>query len=190
MKSSVAAALLGTVAFMLSCGAQAQAPFEPSDISQPLRGGHENPPVISDGTGRFFARVVENASGVVEAIQYHLTYNVEFEQSDVLQAHIHIANPGNNGGIVAFLCSNQGNIPPGAGAGECPPSPGVVDGEILPADVLAVIDETGPSPVTVIEAGDIDGLAKLMLDGATYANVHTDDHPGGEVRGQINPRRR
>jgi hypothetical protein len=34
--------------------------------------------------------------------------------SDALQAHLHIANPGNNGGIVVFLCSNHGNTPPDA----------------------------------------------------------------------------
>jgi hypothetical protein len=104
-------------------------PFEPTDTSQPLRGAHENPPIVSEGFGQFFARVVENASGV-EAIEYHLRYNVASEQSDVLQAHIHIANPGNNGSIVAFLCSNLDQ----AAANDCPPSPGEVDGEILPEE--------------------------------------------------------
>jgi len=187
MRIFSAAALLASALLMLAVGAQAQ-PFEPTDVSQPLRGGHENPPVVSEGFGRFFANVIETADGVQE-IQYQLRYDVADGASDVQQAHIHIANPGNNGGIVAFLCSNLGNIQ-GPSAGPCPPSPGVVDGQIVAADVLAVTEGTGPDAVTIIEAGDIDGLAKLMQDGATYVNVHTVDHTGGEVRGQINPRTR
>jgi CHRD domain len=182
MRTLSATALLASAMLMVAVSAQAQ-PFEPTDVSQPLRGGHENPPVISEGLGRFFANVIETPDGVQE-IEYHLRYNVVNGASDVQQAHIHIANPGNNGGIVAFLCSNL-DAP---ADNDCPTSPGVVDGVLLPVDVLAVTE--GDPAVTIIEAEDIDGLAKLMLDGATYANVHTLDHPGGEVRGQINPRRR
>jgi hypothetical protein len=183
MRTFSATALLASALLMLSMGAQAQ-PFDPTDESQPLRGGYENPPVISDGFGRFFANVIEAAQGVQE-IEYQLRYDVVDGASDVQQAHIHIANPGNNGGIVAFLCSNLGNIQ-GPSAGPCPSSPGLVNSQILAADVLAVTE----GAATIIEAGDIDGLAKLMQDGATYVNVHTVDHTGGEVRGQINPRTR
>jgi hypothetical protein len=182
MRTLSAPALLAAAMLMLAVSAQAQ-PFEPTDVSQPLRGGHENPPVISDGVGRFFANVVETAQGVQE-IEFHLRYNVVDGASDVQQAHIHIANPGVNGGITAFLCSNLDTL----ADNDCPASPGVVDGVILSEDVLAVTE--GDPAVTIIEAGDIDGLAKLMLDGATYANVHTINHPGGEVRGQINPQPR
>jgi len=166
-------------------GAQAQ-PFEPTDVSQPLRGGHENPPVVSEGFGRFFANVVEGAQGVQE-IQYLLRYDVADGESDVLEAHIHIANPGNNGGIVVPLCSNL-DAPIN---NDCDDSPGLVQDVILAEDVLEVSEGDDPATaVTIIEAGDLDGLFKLMLDGATYVNVHTDDHPAGEVRGQINPRTR
>jgi CHRD domain len=179
MRTLSVTALLASAMLMLAASAQAQ-PFDPTDVSQPLRGGHENPPVISEGFGRFFANVIETPQGVQE-IEYHLRYNVVDGASDVQQAHIHIANPGNNGEIVAFLCSNLD----ASADNDCPASPGEVDGVILQEDVLAVTE--GDPPVTIIEAGDIDGLAKLMLDGATYANVHTVNHPGGEVRGQINP---
>ena len=183
MRTLSATALLASAMLMLAVSAQAQ-PFVPTDSSQPLRGSHENPPVVSEGFGRFFANVIETPEGVVQEIEYHLRYDVVDGASDVQQAHIHIANPGNNGGIVAFLCSNL-DAP---ADNDCPASPGNVDGVILPEDVLAVTE--GDPAVTIIEAGDIDGLAKLMFDGGTYANVHTDDHPDGEVRGQINPRTR
>jgi hypothetical protein len=186
MRNYSTTALLASALLMLSVGAQAQ-PFEPTDVAEPLRGGNENPPVISDGFGRFFANVVEGTEGIQE-IQYQLRYNVVAGdvagESDVQEAHIHIANPGNNGGIVAFLCSNLDE----PADNDCPVSPGVVNDVILPEDVLALTE--GDPAVTIIEANDLDGLAKLMLDGATYLNVHTDDFPAGEIRGQINPRRR
>ena len=60
------------------------------------------------------------------------------------QAHLHIANPGNNGGIVVFLCSNLGNTPGRREVRECPPSPNPVTGDIVAADVLAVVDGEPP----------------------------------------------
>ena len=147
-----------------------------------LLGGNENPPFISDGSGSF------TATSEGDAIAFQLTYDVASDESDVLQAHLHIANPGNNGPIVVFLCSNLPNIPAGASAGPCPPSPGEVEGSIVAADVLAVSE--GDPPVEIIAAGDLEGLKLLIEQSSVYANVHTDDHPAGEIRGQMNPRRR
>jgi hypothetical protein len=147
-----------------------------------LVGGNENPPVVTDASGNFTAEIF------ADRIEFTLSYDVEAPESDVIEAHLHIANPGNNGGIVAFLCSNAGNTPIGATQRDCPPSPGEVEGEIVEEDVLAVTE--GDPAVTIIEAGDLDGLARLIRQGAVYANVHSDDFPAGEVRGQLSPRRR
>jgi len=142
--------------------------------AEKLLGGNENPPVVTDATGNFRARLF------ADRIEYRLRYDVA--DSDVTQAHLHVANPGNNGNIAAFLCSNAD----GATAPECPPSPGVVEGEIVAADVLEVIDVA--EPVTILEAEDLDGLARLIRQGSVYANVHSVDHPAGEIRGQLSPR--
>jgi hypothetical protein len=147
-----------------------------------LVGGNENPPVVTDGSGNFRAEIFP------DRIEFRLRYDVAFEGSDVTQAHLHIANPGNNGGIVVFLCSNADNTPAGATRRDCPPSPGVVEGEIVEEDVLTVTE--GDPAVTIIEAEDFDGLVRLIGQGAIYANVHSNDFSGGEVRGQISPRRR
>ena len=145
-----------------------------------LLGGNENPPVVSEGSGRFRAELLE------DRIQFRLTYDVASDGSDVLQAHLHIANPGNNGGIVAFLCSNLDDPP----ENDCPESPGEVNGEILAEDVLEVTEGEPPDEVVIIEAEDLEGLQRLIDQGSVYANVHTDDHTSGEVRGQLEPRRR
>jgi hypothetical protein len=147
-----------------------------------LVGANENPPVVTDGSGNFRAVIF------ADRIEFRLRYDVGAPDSDVTQAHLHIANPGNNGGIVVFLCSNAGNTPAGATQRNCPASPDVVEGEIVAADVLAVTE--GDPAVTIIEAGDLDGLARLIRQGAVYANVHSNDFPAGEVRGQLSTRRR
>jgi hypothetical protein len=157
--------------------------------SEDILGGNENPPVISDGSGSFRARLAD------DGIAFRLSYDVASEPSDVApepsdvtQAHLHIANPGNNGGIVVFLCSNLGNTPEGATQRDCPPSPGEVTGEIVADDVQPVLE--GDPPVEIIAAGDLEGLVRLIEQSSVYVNVHTDDHPGGEIRGQMNPRHR
>jgi CHRD domain len=168
--------MLASAGCMLALGQAASG--QEVERAERLRGGNENPPVISDGSGNFRATIFE------DRIEFRLRYNVDAPpDSDVQQAHLHIANPGNNGGIVAFLCSNADDTPP---APPCPPSPDVVTGEIGEDDVLAVSE----GAVTIIEAGDLEGLARLIQQGSVYANVHTDDFPLGEIRGQLNPRRR
>ena len=147
-----------------------------------LVGADENPPVITDASGNFRAQILANR------IEFRLRYDVaadETPESDVTQAHLHVANPGNNGGITVFLCSNLGNTPQGATVRECPPSPGIVEGAIVADDVVP--DNPDPE-LAVITAGDLDGLARLIRQGAVYANVHSVDHEAGEVRGQVSPR--
>ena len=107
---------------------------------------------------------------------FQLTYDVGAEGSAPDQAHLHIANPGNNGGIVVFLCSNLGNTPVGATVRECPPSPGQVVGDIVAGDVLPVVDGEPPAATPIIGAGDLEGLKLLIEQGAVYANVHTPAH--------------
>jgi hypothetical protein len=147
-----------------------------------LLGGNENPPVVTDGTGDFRARLFD------DGIEFRLRYDVGFDASDARQAHLHNANPGNNGGIVVFLCSNLDNTPDGATKRACPSSPGEVEGDIVAADVQQVAE--GEPPVTVIGAGNLAGLARLIRQGSVYVNVHSKDFPSGEVRGQLSPRRR
>ncbi len=77
-----------------------------------------------------------------------------------------------------FLCTNLGNGPVGTQA--CPPS-GTVTGTIRPVDVI------GPAGQG-IAAGEFDELVAAIRAGATYANVHTDLRPGGEIRGQLGDR--
>jgi CHRD domain len=150
--------------------------------SEDILGGNENPPVISDGSGNFRAELLE------DRISFRLRYDVASDGSDVLQAHLHIANPGNNGGIVAFLCSNVDDPP--TTHPDCPDSPGEVNGEIFAEDVMEVTEGEPPDEVVIIEAGDLEGLQRLIDQGSVYANVHTDNHTGGEIRGQLEPRRR
>jgi hypothetical protein len=148
--------------------------------AEPLRGGNENPPVVTDASGNFRAE----RSG--DEIGFTLRYDVPAEdggsENDITQAHLHIGNPGTNGGIVVYLCSNLGNEPAGVTSRECPSSPGVVEGVIVADDVIEIPDQ--------IEAGDLDGLFRLMSQGAIYANAHSNDHASGEVRGQVRPRPR
>ena len=147
-----------------------------------LLGGNENPPVISDGSGSF------TATSEGDAIAFQLSYDVGSSENDAQQAHLHIGNPGTNGPIVVFLCSNIDNTPEGATERACPPSPGEVTGDIVADDVLAV--SQGDPAVEIIAAGDLEGLKLLIEQSSVYVNVHTNDHPAGEIRGQMNPRRR
>jgi hypothetical protein len=130
-----------------------------------LDGFQEVPSISSPAQGKIKLKV--NGS----SIQYRLKYSGFATGNDVLFAHIHFAQEGVNGGVAAFLCG-------GGGKPACPQGSGTVTGTIVAADVQAI-------PAQGLAAGDIGALIRAIKAGYTYANVHTDDHSSGEIRGQI-----
>lgn len=87
-----------------------------------------------------------------------------FFDTAVRFAHFHgPALPGQNAGVQVWICDNTGNGPVGTGA--C----GGED-EDFSVDAAVITDD---------QADD-------LLAGLYYINIHTDDFPGGEIRGQVN----
>lgn len=139
-----------------------------------LRGLEEVPSISTLGQGFFLGSL--NVAGT--ALDYQLAY---FDmQGSVTQAHIHIAQPGVNGAIVLFLCTNLA-LPAGVPAPPaCPNGPGIlsVAGTLTAANVVV---QTAQG----IAAGEFSEVIRAMRAGNSYANVHTDLFPGGEIRGQV-----
>jgi CHRD domain-containing protein len=139
-----------------------------------LRGFEEPPPVSTPGQGFFFASLNDAET----IMSYSLVYfNM---QGTVTQSHIHIGQPGVNGGIVLFLCTNLAApagvpLPP-----PCPNAPGqnFVTGTLTAANVIT-------QNAQGIAAGEFSEVIDAMRALASYANVHSDQFPGGEIRGQI-----
>jgi hypothetical protein len=145
------------------------APAELPETGQTRMVGFQEVPVIlTGGQGRFVFRVRK------ARIDWELSYATL--DGAITQSHIHIGQPGVNGGIAVFLCSNLGNGP--AGTQTCPAAPSTIQGTIAAGDVLALAAQGLP-------AGDFGRLVTAMRAGTAYANIHTTLYPGGEVRGQI-----
>jgi CHRD domain-containing protein len=127
-----------------------------------LTGFREVPPILTDGTG-VFAASLDSGS---------LTYRLTFSglSSTATAAHIHFAEKGVNGAIFVFLC--------GGSKPACPAAGGTVTGTITASDVLAV-------PAQGITGGSFADLLRILRSGDAYVNVHTSNHPGGEIRGQV-----
>lgn len=138
-----------------------------------LDGYNETPLTLSSpGSGEFKAKI--RGDGDTAVIEYVLTYRDL--PTLVTQAHVHLGRPAITGGISFFLCSNLGNGP--AGTQACPASPATVTGTITAAQVV------GPAGQG-IAAGEMAEVLRAIREGATYANVHTTQFPGGEIRGPV-----
>jgi hypothetical protein len=100
-----------------------------------------------------------------------LAYKLVVANSDdVTQSHIHMAAPGANGGIVAWLYPSAPPLQLIEGR-----SQGVLaSGVITDDDVVGALAGTG-----------VAGLIAAIRAGNTYVNVHTLAFPPGEIRGQI-----
>jgi CHRD domain len=125
-----------------------------------LEGDQEVPPVDSEAKGFAIFRSTNDDT----ELEYKLIVaNIE----DVTAAHIHLAPEGENGPIVAFLFDPEA------------PTDGRTNG-LLAEGTITSADLVGP-----LEGATISDLIDEIEGGNTYANVHTVEHPSGEIRGQI-----
>jgi CHRD domain-containing protein len=135
-----------------------------------LTGFEETPLTLSSPGRGFFRAVVDEDAGT---IQYSLTYD---GVANVAQSHLHLGAHHTTGGISVFLCSNLGNGP--AGTQACPTSPAQISGTIHSTDVIGPVGQ-GIAP------GEFAELVTAIRNKAVYVNVHSQQFPGGEIRGQL-----
>jgi len=141
-----------------------------------LSGFQETPATLSSpASGEFEAEIREHDTLIVWTLSYR-----GFPTA-VQQAHIHFGARGIGGGISIFLCTNLGNGPMGTQA--CPQpttaTPTVTITGV--ADATSVIGPAGQG----IAAGELAEIIAAMRAGFAYANVHSAQFPGGEIRGQF-----
>jgi hypothetical protein len=144
------------------------------NVTGALSGYQEVPAISTEASGKFEAKVPKGGG----PIRYELRYR---GIPDVTQAHLHFAQKGVNGGIVVFICSNLGNGP--VGTPECPAGSATLPGTVTSDDVLAPVPNQG------IAAGELDELKRAVRAGVVYANVHSMEFGGGEIRAQLRPKR-
>jgi hypothetical protein len=163
------AAGVGVVTALGGAGAVALAQGG-SDFNEQLTGYQEVPALSTSGHGTFRASIRSHGS----AIKYRLSYaGLEAKPQ---QAHIHLGQRGVSAGVIVFLCSNLSGAP--ADTQPCPDAPATVTGTLRAADVI------GPA-AQGIDPGEFGELVRAIRAGATYANVHTEKYPAGEIRAQL-----
>lgn len=135
-----------------------------------LSGFQEVTPKLTDGTGTFTATINGGT------LTYKLTYSNL--SSPAFMAHIHFGQKAVSGGILIWLCQSAAAPSPTAGTPECPPGGGTVTGTANAASVLKINGQT-------LNAGNFNDALAIIRSGEAYANVHTTNFPGGEIRGQV-----
>jgi CHRD domain len=141
------------------------------EISEELEGFQEVAAVSTGAEGKFKATVRG------DEIRYELRY--EDLEGPVLMAHIHLGQRDVNGGISVWLCETAAAPSPDPETQTCPPAPAKISGTI---DEDNVVGPAGQG----IEASEFDELVRAIKAGVTYANVHSERFPGGEIRAQLN----
>jgi hypothetical protein len=132
-----------------------------------LQSVNEVPSVISTGSGEFRAKIADDET----SIEFKVSLNNL--QGTPAQGHIHVGQPFTSGGISAFLCG-------GGGQPDCPStSSATFTGTITAANM------DGRAAAQGVAQGDFAKLLDAIRAQATYANIHTTQFLGGEVRGQI-----
>ena len=145
------------------------------DFHAKLDGYHE----IITVAGAQAGAVNTNGFGVLKT---HLnddsiTFRFEFSglTSNLVQAHYHFGQEHTTGGVMVFLCGPATSPAQQA----CPnATSGVVSGTLTSADVI------GPAGQNIL-AGDLTAVLNAIRNKAAYANLHTVNFGGGEIRGTI-----
>jgi hypothetical protein len=122
-----------------------------------LKGENEVPPVTSAATGKAKFKVKDDV----------ITSNINFTGiTDVTAAHIHAGIKGQNGEPVVDLLKTG--------------SPNKTEGRIIIKGNISSSDLQGPMAGKTLQ-----DLQTAMGSEQTYVNIHTSEHPDGEIRGQI-----
>lgn len=124
-----------------------------------LRGRFEVPPVNTVATGKALFRLSSDRKRLRFLLKVRNIQNVT-------QAHIHLGRPGQNGPVVAFLF--------GLSRFGISVRRGIISGTLTRQDLI------GP-----LQGSSIADLVREIRRGNTYVNVHTEQNPDGEIRGQI-----
>jgi len=133
-------------------------------FSARLIGANEVPPINTAGTGDFQMTIQQGT------ITFELTWAGLSAPAEA--AHLHFAPSKVSGGVMIWLCG-------GGGQPACPATTeGTITGTITAANV------TGPTSQG-INPGDLDSALEAVRDGLSYVNIHNDNFPPGEIRGQI-----
>ena len=110
----------------------------------------------------------------MQIIDGNIAFSLSFSDlsSPLAVAHLHFAPTKVAGGVMIFLCG-------GGGQPACPAATsGTVTATITAANV------TGPA-AQGIAAGDLDSALEAVRAGLAYANMHTANFGGGEIRAQV-----
>ncbi len=130
---------------------------EEKRFSTPLTGMEEVPPVNTNSTG----------IALFELKNDNLNFKINVTNLDNIEgAHIHNGEFGQNGDVIVTLFN--------------PVNPtDIVNGTMVEGNVNASSLQ-GP-----IKGKTINDLGQLMNNTQTYVNIHTEQYPNGEIRGQI-----
>jgi hypothetical protein len=129
-----------------------------------LTGAEEVPALSSAASGE--------AEFELNAQETTLRFTIQVEDiTNAFMGHIHQGPKGANGEVIVWLFPRAANLVGPRFNGEFGFS-----GTVTAADLVGKRPE---APKT------IKALAALLRSGGAYANVHTNLHPGGEIRGQI-----
>ncbi|GGF28830.1 CHRD domain-containing protein [Halobacillus andaensis] len=133
-----------------------------------LKGKNEVPPVDTDAFG--VAKFMAN-KGCTK-----IKFQLEVEDiKNFVQAHIHFGDRDENGPVIVFLFgANLMTLEEQEGITT---RRGKITGTITDKDIE-------DNDVGIHDVAD---LLKFMRKKLTYVNVHTEQNPGGEIRGQIIP---
>jgi hypothetical protein len=172
--------VLGTSLALLALGVTASDNRHRSvRVSADMVPTQEVPAISSVARGRFKA-TIDRAN---QTISYELSY--EGLEAPPTQAHIHVGQRRVNGLISVFLCGNPPDVPPAEfpQPQACPAAPATITGVLTPANIVGPAGQ-GIAP-SLNGVNEFDELVEMILDGLTYANVHSTKFRGGEVRGQL-----
>ena len=123
----------------------------------PLTGMEEVPPVNTNSTG----------IALFELLNNHLDFKVNVTNlENIKSAQIHLGEFGQNGEIIVSLLKSLSPVNVHNGT--------LVEGQVTPSELV------GP-----LKGKTINELVQLFNNTKTYVNIHTEQYPNGEIRGQI-----